>query len=194
MLTVGAEGYDWCGLHQADRRHALKLVEEEQWKANEIRGARQMICMVTLNAEFSFEVDVAADRHNRKCPAYFGRDHVEAGRRDALTQSWASHACWLNPPYSNVAPWLQKACEEAQQGATVVVLVHFDPSTRWWAKWALKADEIRVLTGARVRFTPPDGVKASSNTRPSALLVFRKSEPGTEPKTVYWDWKKDLAA
>lgn len=193
MLTVSAEGCDWCGLHQADGRHALKLSENKAMERTRDTWSTPDDLFGHLNDEFGFEVDVAADRNNRKCSAYFGLDHVEADRRDALTQSWAPRVCWLNPPYSNVAPWLQKACEEAQQGATVVVLVHFDPSTRWWANWAIRADEIRVLTGARVRFTPPEGIKASSNTRPSALLVYRKKEPGVEPNTVYWDWKKDMA-
>ena len=110
-----------------------------------------------LNEEFRFDLDVAANSQNRKCGDYLGPDHADPLRRDALAFPWAPHTCWLNPPYSNIKPWLEKAEEETHKGATVVALTPMDPSTKWFAEYATRASEIRILIGARVQFIPPLG-------------------------------------
>jgi len=147
----------------------------------------------TLDREFGFVLDVAANRHNRKCARYFGPDHPVAANRDGLAAPWAPHTCWLNPPFSDLAPWLSKAWRESKKGATVVALVPGDTSTRWWAEHAMRAQEIRFLIGSRVEFIPPPDIKASSNTGPTTLLVYRPMLKRTRPITVYWSWWDDVA-
>lgn len=149
-----------------------------------------------LDGVFDFKVDAAATKANRKCRAYFGPDHPDPARRDGLLVPRAPRRRWLNPPYSKVAPWLKKAHEEADamlRGfGLVVALVPLDPSTRWWADWAMKANRIIHLFGKRIQFKPQRGVKASSNTGPSSLLVYDGPQRVGEPKTYYLDYAQSL--
>jgi phage N-6-adenine-methyltransferase len=75
---------------------------------------------------------------------------------------------WCNPPYSQVARWVEKAHKAAEHGATVVLLVAARTSTVWWHEHVAPYAEIRFIKG-RLRF--------SDATSPapfgSALLVFR---------------------
>ena len=74
----------------------------------------------------------------------------------------------MNPPYSQISKWVQKAYQESQAGVTVVMLVPSRTGTRWWHDWAVKADEVRLLKG-RLKF----GDARSCAPFDSALLVFR---------------------
>jgi phage N-6-adenine-methyltransferase len=58
-------------------------------------------------------LDVAATDANALCPRYFTK------KQDGLKQPWYG-TVWLNPPYSNVIPWCQKAVEHARAGGTVI--------------------------------------------------------------------------
>jgi phage N-6-adenine-methyltransferase len=61
-------------------------------------------------------LDVAATDANALCQTYFTR------KQDGLKQRWHGKA-WLNPPYSNVAPWCRKAVEYARAGGTIIALL-----------------------------------------------------------------------
>ncbi len=145
-----------------------------------------------LDEEFHFTVDAAANMRNKKCQEFFGPDNDNPAKRNALTIPWGHNTVWINPPYSDIAPWLRKAYVESQEGATVVVLIPLDPSTKWWTEWAMRATEIRFLTGARVQFVPPPGVKKTSNPHASAVLIYRPYATGTKPLIESWRWKEEL--
>jgi hypothetical protein len=53
------------------------------------------------------------------------------GRDDGLERDWYD-PCYVNPPYSDPLPWVQKAIHEARQGTRIVMLLRHDSSTRWW--------------------------------------------------------------
>lgn len=48
-----------------------------------------------------------------------------------LIKSWESYA-YVNPPYSNPKPWVEKALLESKKGCNVVMLLRVDISTRWY--------------------------------------------------------------
>lgn len=111
-----------------------------------------------LDAEFNFTVDVCASRDNAIVPAnYFGPDHLESARRDALKIPWhLGHMqgrvrAFMNPPYSRVlgipiAPFVAKAYGEARMNQhTVVALLPAAVQTTWWRRFVLQADEIRFF-------------------------------------------------
>lgn len=82
-----------------------------------------------LDEVYSFTLDVAANRKNRKCQEYLGPDHEDPHRRDALTCSWGQNVCWMNPPRDDkIRLWLEKAREEALDGAVTVFLLGGPPS------------------------------------------------------------------
>jgi len=115
-----------------------------------------------LDTEFNFDLDVAADDSNRKTgPPIL----------DGLDADWAPDTVFCNPPYSRPAPWLQKAAEEAENGATAVLLITVATDTKYWREWALKADEIRFITG-RLRFEY-QGRPYMTARGGSAILVYR---------------------
>lgn len=82
-----------------------------------------------LHAEFDFQIDFAASALNAKCPLYFGFGGVA---EDALEQDWGGMTGFLNPPYSVAGAFVQKAREEADKGATVVMLLPVRSDTKWW--------------------------------------------------------------
>lgn len=139
-----------------------------------------------FNKEFWFDQDVAANRQNRKCPQYLGPDHEDPTRRDALNCSWACSTCWMNPPYKNIQPWLEKAHEESLRGTLTVALVHADTSTKRWERTAHRAAYILLVTGTRIRFVRPDGEVGKSNTKPSAVLVFHPEVTEACTNARFW--------
>lgn len=44
-----------------------------------------------------------------------------------------NHHVYVNPPYSNPKPWVEKAIEENKKGCFVVMLLKHDSSTQWFA-------------------------------------------------------------
>ncbi len=118
-----------------------------------------------LDAEFRFNLDACADETNHKCPLYFDR------AQDGLAQSWAGYRVWCNPPYGRaVGDWVKKAYLETRDGVlgtVCVMLVASRTDTQWWHEYAMKATEIRFISG-RVKF----GDSQNGAPFPSAVLVF----------------------
>ena len=137
--------------------------EKEDW------GTPQEV-FDALDQEFCFKLDAAAAKHNAKCPVYF--DITD----DALTQSWHPfESIFLNPPYSRqIGKWVAKAREEADKGATVVLLIPARTDTRWWHDYVYKISETRFLKG-RLKFVSK---KKTSNaaTFPSVIIVMRPTD------------------
>ena len=70
---------------------------------------------------------------------------------------------FLNPPYSDPAPWLRRAAEHP---GPVVCLVRVDPSSSWWSY----SEEFKVnLIGQRLRFG------RATHVAPFASAVWRKT-------------------
>jgi phage N-6-adenine-methyltransferase len=145
-----------------------------------------------LDREFHFCVDAAALIKNAKCNHYY--DPLN----DALCGNWYENAktlsieptFYLNPPYSagNIDKFMAKALEESQKGAVVVCLVPCATDTKWWHKYAMKAQEIRFIKG-RVRFVGFDEegkqVK-NSPTFSSCVVIFNRNVPEGYTR-ILWD-------
>lgn len=110
-----------------------------------------------LNEEFRFSFD--------PCPL---KPEV-----DGLTLPWFGNI-FVNPPYSQVKKWLQKAHEELDNGnAKVIVFLTFaNTDTAWFHDFVLDRAEIRFIRG-RLKFLDRDGNKQNSAMRPSMLTIFR---------------------
>lgn len=129
-----------------------------------------------LNAQWRFDVDVAATSANTKCSRYFSpTEEFGAWRTDGLAQRWEG-TCWCNPPYGReIGKWIAKACAEAIGGyATTVMLLPSRTDTRWWHEYVLPFGEIRFLRG-RLKF----GNAVNSAPFPSAVVVFRRRMAGS---------------
>ena len=114
-----------------------------------------------LHKVWSFELDVCALPENAKVPVYF------TPQEDGLSQRWAPHVCWMNPPYGReIGKWMAKAVEEWKAGAKVVCLVPSRTDTAWWHDYAMQG-EIHFIRG-RLKF---GGAKNSAPV-PSALVFY----------------------
>lgn len=84
-----------------------------------------------LHREFSFNLDAAASAENAKCELFFGTGGIAD---NALEEDWGGEGSrvWLNPPYSTAGAFVAKAREEADKGATVVMLLPARTDTKWW--------------------------------------------------------------
>tara|TARA_Y100000310_G_C20550560_1_gene747858 strand:+ start:589 stop:954 length:366 start_codon:yes stop_codon:yes gene_type:complete len=84
---------------------------------------------------------------------------------DGLKMDWRKWT-FVNPPYSNVIPWVEKAISENKKGKTIVMLLNVDPSTKWYAK-LVNANAHFLFFAERLKFS---GIK--SNPRPSMLVIL----------------------
>lgn len=111
----------------------------------------------SLNDEFGFVDD--------PCPL--------GGGINGLMREWGS-PCFVNPPYSEIYPWMEKAHLECKHGKQVVLLVPARTDTKWWHEFAMKAKEIRFIRG-RLKF----GGSKNSAPFPSCVIVFTPTGSST---------------
>lgn len=62
-----------------------------------------------LNDEFNFTLDPCCSAENHKCSKYFTIED------DGLKQDWTGHTVFVNPPYSKIAQWVEKAWKEGRK-------------------------------------------------------------------------------
>jgi phage N-6-adenine-methyltransferase len=125
-----------------------------------------------LHAEFNFDLDVAANAANAKTLQFISRT------MDGLKHPWDGRRVWCNPPYKNIAPWVELGVTEAaSKGTTCVFLLPARTEQHWFRKALHHSTEIAFFDG-RIQFTPPHGVPASSNREGSLLVVFGPSKFG----------------
>ena len=118
-----------------------------------------------INAEFNFSTDLACTREN--CKAATGYYQPEF---DSLTQPWhkLSGWLWLNPPYSPLKIWIQKAQKEFLLGAKIVILCPPIISAKYFSE--VIPAEIRIILG-RVPFVL-GGVEMKGNTSDSSIIIY----------------------
>ena len=122
-----------------------------------------------LNEEFHFTLDAAATDKSTKCPAYYTPE------TDGLKSPWnlaGGGAVFRNPPYGReVGKWVRKAYEEAQRGATVVLLIPARTDTTYFHDYIYGRAEIRFVRG-RLRFTDEEGKAYAAAPFPSMVVIY----------------------
>lgn len=103
------------------------------------------------NDKFNFDLDAAADKDKTKCSNYFGLDHEDDLRRDALAMglNWADHsqsAIWCNPPYGRELPKFLAKGLEASDSVPVVFLLPNSTDTQWFHNYCLP-HEVHFIKG-----------------------------------------------
>lgn len=86
---------------------------------------------------------------------------------------WCSGYAFLNPPYSDPAPWLRAAAEAGAQGFPTVALIKADPSTSWWRHWVWHRGVSHLgFFRSRLKYPRTDGGRQYAANFPSALVVY----------------------
>ena len=96
-----------------------------------------------LNAEFNFDLDVAATDENHLCDTYFTINN------SALDKNWSEYGkrAWMNPPYGRDMPkFVKYAYEQSQNGIIIVCLIPARTDTKVFYDYCRKG-EIRFITG-----------------------------------------------
>jgi phage N-6-adenine-methyltransferase len=100
-----------------------------------------------LNRRFDFTIDAAASAHNAKLPRYVTKE------QDGLAFPWKGERVYCNPPYSDIAPWVEKAAK-AIDAPLVVLLLPANRTEQGW--WQTHIEPVRDRDGSplRVEFLP----------------------------------------
>lgn len=118
--------------------------------------------------------DLAALPENSKCPTHIGPD------QDSLSAPWPTPPSgrynWLNPPFANIAPWVQRC---AQQSARVLVLVPASVGSRWYGDYVEGKASVHFLA-PRIAFT--------GQPFPKDLMLLQYN-CGWNSRPVQWRWK-----
>ncbi|MDO2950588.1 phage N-6-adenine-methyltransferase [Aeromonas simiae] len=136
-----------------------------------------------MDLEFGFVLDAAALPETALCQKYLTPDI------DALSVDWGDFIspsarapwAWLNPPYSDIQPWVDKAIEQQARGVGTVMLAPQDTSTEWYP--GTRASEVRHITGyhdergkwrnGRISFiNKATGEEMKGNPKGSMFLIF----------------------
>lgn len=125
-----------------------------------------------LNAEFCFQLDAAAAQRNALCKKFI------TAEQNTLETSWADYLSipgyvWLNPPYSDITPFVKKASAESANQIGTVMLVPADTSVGWFKEAIQTASEVRFITAGRLAFiNPVTGKPVSGNNKGSMLIIW----------------------
>lgn len=126
-----------------------------------------------LNDEFCFQLDAAAAPHNALCRKFI------TAEQNTLETPWADYLnahgyVWLNPPYSDITPFVKKAAAESANQIGTVMLVPADTSVGWFKEAIKTASEVRFITAGRLAFiNPVTGKPVSGNNKGSMLIIWR---------------------
>lgn len=116
-----------------------------------------------LDEEFHFNLDPCATESNHKCPNFYTE------KEDGLSRSWAGRRVFVNPPYSDISRWVEKAFREGHQDNTLVVLlIPARTDTKYFHDYIIHRSEIRFIKG-RLKF----GDQKNSAPFPSMIVIFR---------------------
>ncbi|EPQ9955573.1 phage N-6-adenine-methyltransferase [Enterobacter hormaechei] len=127
----------------------------------------------SLDAEFCFQLDAAAAPHNALCRKFI------TAEQNTLETPWVDYLTvpgyvWLNPPYSNITPFVKKAAAESANQIGTVMLVPADTSVGWFKEAIQTASEVRFITAGRLAFiNPVTGKPVSGNNKGSMLIIWR---------------------
>ncbi|HEM8640849.1 TPA: phage N-6-adenine-methyltransferase [Enterobacter hormaechei] len=127
----------------------------------------------SLDAEFCFQLDAAAAPHNALCRKFI------TAEENALETPWADYLnvpgyVWMNPPYSDITPFVKKAAAESNNQIGTVMLVPADTSVGWFKEAIQTASEVRFITAGRLAFiNPVTGKPVSGNNKGSMLIIWR---------------------
>lgn len=144
-----------------------------------------------------FDLDGCASSENALCKEYIDSDF------DFLTCSMRGfqNCCekenlkiYVNPPYSDVTPFLIRAKELRDAGHLVVILLNNDKSTQWYQNHIQGvANEVIDIVGGRIAFIHPvTGQEIKGNSKGQMVVVFDPTMQDFVTRSVSLDFVKKV--
>lgn len=165
------------------RKDVMKPNDKDRFKAPNNRNNYETPRWLfnSLNEEFNFQYDLACNRENcRLDKGLYVEDY------NSLEVDWhklSSGWLYINPPYSPLRPWIEKAQLETRLGAKIVMLVPPIVTTRYFMQHL--PNEIRFIVG-RINFEN-NGIEVRGNMFDSCLLIYDGTESETSVKWITRD-------
>lgn len=137
--------------------------------------------------QYRFKLDAAASDNNHLCRKYITAEQ-NTHDRDWFSAAFAlpgknlhqndrkhftGQYAWMNPPYSDIGPFVETAIKWQAQGFGTVMLVMMDQSVGWYKRAIEHCQEVHLVIGGRLSFIDPvTGKPANGNNKCSMFLVF----------------------
>lgn len=121
-----------------------------------------------------FSVDLAASDTNAKAQLFLSEED------NSLNEEWQYGGwCWLNPPFSSISPWVEKASNSPSH---IAMLVPASVGANWWRDWVHNKAHVILLNG-RLIF---EG-ETLPYPKDCALLLYT---PFINGGYEVWDWRQ----
>lgn len=136
-----------------------------------------------LNHYFNYNLDGAALKISALCERFI------TPRQNSLKKDWSKllrdeqqPSVWLNPPYSNILPWVDKAGEQRQKSVLTTLLVPRENRAQWWPYD--RASQIWDIVGYYKTHTYKTGKRKGTSTKKwcSGGIRFVNAKTGIEEK------------
>ncbi|ACK47130.1 DNA N-6-adenine-methyltransferase [Shewanella baltica OS223] len=152
--------------------------------------------------QYHFVLDAAASDINARSQRYITEQqnthetnwfHAAFGAPgDALgkthPEARTGHYVWMNPPYSNIGPFVETAIKWQAKGLGCVMLVMMDQSVGWFKRAVEHCQEVHLVIGGRLSFVDPVTEKpANGNNKGSMFLVFHPFGRPCDPRYRHID-------
>lgn len=118
-----------------------------------------------IDALGPFDLDPCAAPEPRPWPTA-AKHYVEADM--GLMLPWEGFV-WLNPPYSDIAPWMERIAAHDGGG---IALTFTRTDTNWFFRSVWRACDALLFIKRRVRFCLPDGTETAGEKVPSVLIAY----------------------
>lgn len=136
-----------------------------------------------FDQHFHYNLDGAALPISALCERYITPE------QNSLTTDWKKlltnekkPAVWINPPYSNILPWVEKCLEERERGVLSTLFVPHENRAEWWP--SDRASEIWDIVGYYREHTYKQGKRKGTTTKKwvSGGIKFINAKTGEEEK------------
>ncbi|VTX84204.1 phage N-6-adenine-methyltransferase [uncultured Aggregatibacter sp.] len=151
-----------------------------------------------LNLRFKFDIDGCANGDNALVKLYFGdgglADDFLNFNLDALKGGLSRASIFVNPPYSNVTPFIKRAKALCNDGHLVVMLLNNDKSTQWYQNHIHGvANEVIDIVGGRIAFIhPATNQEIKGNSKGQMIVVFDPAMQDFVQRSVSLDFIKKV--
>ncbi|MEG9482785.1 DNA N-6-adenine-methyltransferase [Mannheimia sp. HC-2023] len=151
-----------------------------------------------LGIRYLFDIDGCANTENHLLPKWIGEggfaDNFLELDIELFTQNFEHSSIFINPPYSNVKPFIQQAKRLRDNGHLVVMLLNNDKSTQWYQNHIHNvANEVIDIIGGRISFIHPiTGQEIKGNSKGQMVVVFDPTMEDFVQRSVSLDFIKKV--
>lgn len=128
-----------------------------------------------FDKKYNFKLDLAASDISHFCDVYLTESGLDfqAVKATLKNNSIEGESIWINPPYSDIGPWVKMAIKLSATN-TVVVLLPADSSVKWFKLAFNNCIKCHLISG-RLSFVDAETkLSVAGNNRGSVVFVFDK--------------------